>query len=126
MVLEGLEELDDRWMVEVCQDASLDEDFLDAPLIDKPMKKHLLQCIVGWYTLASRIKFLLHRSIFELNLKDGAVCAVTNLIARGEISPLQDFGLAKSATFSSFNWRWLLWGHLLTILAQWLSLALRV
>ena len=113
-------------MVEVCQYASFDEDFLDAPLIYKPMKKHLFQCIVGWYTLASRIKFLLYRSILELNLKDGAVCAITNLIARGEVSPLQDFRLAKSATFSSFNWRWLLWGHLLTILAQWLSLALRV
>ena len=85
VVLEGLVEFYDRWVVQTGQYAPLYEHFLDAPLVDKPVQKHLLEGVVCWDTFAAWIKLLLDRPVLKLHLEDSAVGPVTNLRSRREV-----------------------------------------
>ena len=103
VVLEGLVEFYNRWMVETGQDAPLNEHFFDSPLVDKPVQKHLLKGVVCWDTFAPWIKLLLHRSVLELHLEDCAIGTVTDLRSGREVVSGERFRLGDARAFT--RWR---------------------
>ena len=89
MILEGLIELYNRWMVETCKNAPFDEDLFDSTLVDKASDEHFFEAIVGPAVAVRWIDSLLYGLILALNLKHGAICSISNLASLRKIGSYQ-------------------------------------
>ena len=68
MVLERLEELDDRRVIETRKNASFDKDLFYPTFVDEAGDEHLLETVLDALALEARIKTLLSGFILKLHL----------------------------------------------------------
>ena len=86
MVLEGLVELDDGGVAQAGENASFNENFLDAALVDELRDQHLLQA-VELLLAHLRVMLLLQVGVAELDLEHSSVGPIADFVALRQVSP---------------------------------------